>query len=499
MEPGTRRIGGPSFARLLGAWRPPDHRGLAEALGERIRLLVLDGRLPLGTRIPAERELAVALDVSRTTVAAAYENLREGNFLESRRGSGSWTRVPGTADPYVTDTPFSPLAGGGLTDLAHAALPAPTEAIRRAAAAAVGDLDGHIGGHGYTLAGLPVLREAIARRFTERGLPTGPEQILVTSGAQHAIALVLTLLAGPGDRVLVEHPTYPNALDAIRGRGARPVPVPLVAGPGPEAGGVGGAGGVGWDLDLLTTAVRDATPALSYLVPDFHNPTGGVMDPQTRAGVVELARRTRTPLIVDETLTELNLDVPPPEPVAAHAPDSALVITIGSASKIFWGGLRIGWIRSSAGLVRRLAALRPSIDLGGAVLDQLVTARLVDGIDAVVAERRATIRAARADLLARLAGTFPQWQPNDPAGGLCLWVDLGQPVSSLLAGAARRHDVLLAAGPRFGVDGAFERYLRLPYVLRPEQIGTALERLSAAWQGLGAHPDPTGADQVAVA
>ncbi|WP_376768575.1 GntR family transcriptional regulator, partial [Pseudonocardia pini] len=76
MDPGTRRIGSTSFGRLLGSWRPPDDRGLATALTDRVRLLVLDGRLPIGTRIPAERELAGTLDVSRTTVATAYEALR---------------------------------------------------------------------------------------------------------------------------------------------------------------------------------------------------------------------------------------------------------------------------------------------------------------------------------------------------------------------------------------------------------------------------------------
>ncbi|GAA4706350.1 PLP-dependent aminotransferase family protein [Pseudonocardia yuanmonensis] len=489
LDPGTRRIGGPSFARLLGTWRPDDQRGLAAALTERVRLLILDGRLPLGTRIPAERELAAALDVSRTTVAAAYEALRADAFLESRRGSGSWTRVPGPTGAAAAETPFSPLTGGGLTDLAHAALAAPTDAIRRAAAAAVAELDGHICGHGYTLSGIPAMREAVARRFTERGVPTTPDQILVTSGAQHAIALVLTLLAGPGDRVLVEHPTYPNALDAIRSRGARPVPVPLSPGDREPA----------WDLDLLTATVRDTHPALCYLVPDFHNPTGAVMPPEIRQGVVSLARRTRTPIVVDETLTELPLDVPVPDPVARHAPDSALLITIGSASKVFWGGLRIGWIRTSASLVRRLAALRPSIDLGGAVLDQIVTARLLGEVEAVVTERQETLRMARADLQRRLAADFPQWRPNHPSGGLSLWVDLGQPVSSLLAGAARRHDVLLAAGPRFGVDGAFERYVRLPYTLRPEQAAAALDRLTAAWQGLRHQPDRAAADQIAVA
>ncbi|GAA4547833.1 PLP-dependent aminotransferase family protein [Pseudonocardia xishanensis] len=498
MDHATRRIGSGSFARLLGTWRPPDDRGLAVALADRVRLLVLDGRLPIGTRVPAERELAGALDVSRTTVAAAYETLRADGYLESRRGAGSWTRVPATAvtepDAYAVETPFSPLTGGGLTDLAHAAPAAPTDAIRKATVAAVGDLDGHLGGHGYSLAGTPALREAVARRFTDRGVPTTPDQILVTTGAQNAIVLVLALFTGPGDRVLVEHPTYPNALDAIRGRGARPVPVPLTA-----AATTVGPASASWDLDLLRDTIRDANPALTYLVPDFHNPTGAVMTPQERAGVVELARRTRTPLVVDETLAELPLDVPTPQPVAAHAPDSPLVVTIGSASKVFWGGLRIGWIRAAPAVIRRIAALRPAVDLGGAVLDQLVTARLVDDVEAVVAERQADLRAARADLLAGLARSFPQWHPNRPTGGLSLWVDLGEPVSSLLTGAARRHGVLLAAGPRFGLDGAFERYIRLPFTLRPDRMATALERLTAAWQGLHHQPDGDVADSIAVA
>src|SRR5690348_16099542 len=86
MEQMDRRIGARSVARLLGEWRPPDGRGLTDALADRVRLLVLDGRLPLHTRMPAERELAAALGVSRTTVAATYEALRGAGMLHSRRG-----------------------------------------------------------------------------------------------------------------------------------------------------------------------------------------------------------------------------------------------------------------------------------------------------------------------------------------------------------------------------------------------------------------------------
>ncbi|MEJ3653870.1 PLP-dependent aminotransferase family protein [Actinomycetes bacterium KLBMP 9759] len=483
----ARSMGAHSFARLLGEWRPPDGKGLAGALADRIRLLVLDGRLPLQIRVPAERELAGALEVSRTTVATAYDSLRAAEVLRSRRGSGSWTQLPSARPGTATSTPFSPSGQWATFDLAHAALPAPSEQIRVAAAAAVHDLDAHLCGHGYDLIGLPGLRSAIAERYTARGLPTSRDQVIVTAGAQYAISLALLALAGPGDRVVVEHPTYPNALDAIRNRGARPVPVPL--GPSDE-------GTATWDLDLLTAAVRDAAPRLAYVIPDFQNPTGAQMTSPERERLVELARRTSTTLLVDETLADMPLDGEPSLPVAAHgAADSSLVVTIGSASKIFWGGLRVGWIRTSASLVRRLAALRASVDLGSPFIEQLVVARLLADVEPTIRARRVELASARDHLRGKLAATFPSWRASRPRGGLCLWVDLGEPVSSRLAIAARRHDLLLSAGPRFGIDGAFERFLRLPYTLRRDRVDPALDRLGMAWHELDgvAHvidPDP---------
>lgn len=488
MEAVERRISARSFARLLGDWRPPDGRGLADALADQVRLLVLDGRLPLEIRVPAERELATAIEVSRTTVAAAYDTLRDAQVLHSRRGAGSWTRLPAELDRSVALSPFSPYGDRTLFDLAHAALPAPPSELRRAAGAAVGDLDAHLAGHGYDLLGQPGLRTAIADRFTARGLPTGPDQVLVTAGAQHAIALALRALVRPGDRVLVEHPTYPNALTALAAAGARAVPVPMGPEPSP------------WDVDLLTAAVRDAGPRLAYLIPDFQNPTGALLDAAGRERLVDLARRTGTPLVIDETLAELNLDGPGGRPVAAHgAADSPLVLTVGSVSKVFWGGLRIGWIRSSAATVRRLAALRASMDLGGPALEQLVVARLLADVDPVVAARRVELTAARDHLLGRLGQVFPQWSPSRPGGGLSLWIELDAAVSSRLTVAARRHDVLLAAGPRFGVDGAFERYLRLPYTLRRDRMDAAVDRLALAWHELDHVRLPADAEPVAVA
>jgi DNA-binding transcriptional MocR family regulator len=190
----------------------------------------------------------------------------------------------------------------------------------------------------------------------------------------------------------------------------------------------------------------------------------------------------------------------PALPVAAHGgADSAVVLTVGSVSKIFWGGLRVGWIRTTAPMVRRLAALRVSTDMGGPVLEQLVVARLMADIEQIGARRREELTAARDHLLGRLGEAFPGWRAPRPDGGLSLWVDLGEPVSSRLVVAARRHDVLLAAGPRFGLDGAFERYLRLPYTLRSDRMELALQRLLTAWQQLDRVAPVADAEPVAVA
>ncbi len=459
-----RSLNGRHLARLLGAWRSqrPDYVSLASA----IRLLVLDGRLPLRTRLPGERDLAAALGTSRTTTAAAYAALRDEGFVASRRGSGSWTRLPADRDPAAEHGP----PGATEIDLSCAATAAPEGALHRALAAATAELPRHLPGPGYDALGLPVLRSAIAEHLTRRGAPTTPEQVLVTNGAQHALTLLLRVLAGPGDRVLVDHPTYPNALDAIHAAGARPAPVALEPG--------------GWDMEMLGATLRQAAPRLAYVIADNHNPTGLTLPAAERERLVALARGTRTPLVVDETLAELSLEphAPAPAPLAAYGD----AITIGSMSKAFWAGLRIGWIRASATLVQRLALARATIDLASPVVEQLMAAELLADPDAVLVPHRAALRARRDALAAAVRSTFPGWRFELPGGGLSLWIELDAPRSTALAAVAGRHGVRLAAGPRFGVDGAFERFLRLPFALSEPQLEDAVERIALAWQAVAA-------------
>ncbi|MEV0196875.1 PLP-dependent aminotransferase family protein, partial [Nonomuraea sp. NPDC050691] len=477
-----RYLGAAQVARLTEV--PPEARPYYRALADAVRALILDGRIPVRVRMPAERHLAATLGVSRTTVTAAYDLLRERGYLESRQGSGSWTALP---DPASTpDNPWLATGQDGLIQLHAAAPPAPS-ALREAMAEAVEDLPRYGMGHGYDPLGLPVLRERIAARYTARGLATRPEQILVTTGSQHALHLAMSLLAGPGDPVLVESPTYTHAIDAARQRGARLVPV--------------GISHEGWQADLVACALRQSAARVAYLMPDFQNPTGALMDDATRAAIAGAARRTDTTIVIDETWSELDLDLDLDHGLdhelghdpgrglegraGGHAPMAAFdtdnrMITIGSASKLWWGGLRIGWLRASAALVRRLTVRRAAVDIASPVLEQLVVARLFDRMEETRAERLRGLRASRATLVAALRERLPAWEFAVPRGGGTLWVRLDSGSAVSLSEAAATRGVRLAPGPWFGVEGTLEGYLRLPYTLPPAVLEEAVERIAAA-------------------
>jgi DNA-binding transcriptional MocR family regulator len=473
-----------ALMRLLGGW----NRGAAPAyreLADVVRLLVLDGRVPLDVALPSERALAETLGVSRTTVTAAYASLREQGFLSSRQGSRGRTCIPrqipaGAGGPGATEL-ISPtaLAGApglaappGLLDLAYASLPASGEVVHRAFAAALTELPALLPGFGYDAIGIAPLREAIAARYMEAGVPTTADQILVTSGAQHALNIVLRTLAGRQDKVLVDHPTYPHALDAIRASGCRPVPVAL-----PH--------GRGWDVSGMEAAMMQQRPKMAYVVPDFHNPTGRLMSDPQRRRLVRAAAAAGTVLVVDETLRELNLDAVGTAPLAAFSPE---VVTIGSLSKSHWAGLRTGWIRAGSSLIRRFAAARTTMDLGGPVVEQLAAAHLVRSLDEPLPARLADLRENRAALLDLIGGILPDWQPERPDGGLSVWCRLPAPISTALTVIGPDFGVRLAAGPRFGVGGAFEHYLRIPFTLPPGQLETAVRALRSAQEKLDAAP-----------
>lgn len=471
-------LGAASLVRHLGQWRSvnggdPAYRQLARAL----KLLIMDGRVPLGVRVPGERELAQAIGISRTTVAAAFNQLRDEDYLASRQGSGTVTRVPGGR--LASLEPDTEAAEEGVINWTAAALPAPV-GTWQAYEVALSQLPTWLSRIGYEASGIPCLREAIAADYTRRGCPTRAEQILVTSGAQHGLMLVLHLLAGPGDRIVVDHPTYHNALSAIARNNCRAVPVGLPS--------------QGWDMEAMQAALRQTAPRFAYIIADYHNPTGRHMDAATRQALVDTAIRTRTPLLIDETMvgTGLEADISDsgPPPVAAFDPGST-VISLGSASKRYWGGLRIGWLRADEQTIASLARIRSTIDMATPVVEQLAVAALLDGSVQVESVRKAEIRDARDHLIALLADRLPEWRVPIPEGGLSVWAEMPRPEGSALAAMAQAHGLRVAPGPRFGIDGAFERFVRLPFTLPLADLDRAVDRLAMAADRLRSRGRPT--------
>lgn len=470
VEMAARSLDVDLLARELGNWRTssltgPAYLGLADA----IRLLIVDGRLPVGARLPSERALADALRVSRTTVTAAFTQLRDDGYLNARRGARSTAALP-VRPEIVTDT--SPPS----VSLAAAALSAPSSAVLEAFAEAAHDITPYLHEPGHELMGVCALRTAIAERYCARGLPTDPSEIMVTSGAQHAIGLILATYTQPGDRVLVEQPTYHGALSAISTAGARAVPVALADD--------------GWELDAVHAAVRQLAPSLAYLIPDCHNPTGFTMPAADRKRLGQIISDTRTRTVVDESIADMWFDEAPPEPLAANVGRHDLVLTVGSMSKSFWGGLRVGWIRADRSTLATVAAIRPALDLGTPILEQLTAARLLTQYTDVLPERRQLIRARREFLVSLLARELPEWQPGPGRGGMSLWVKLPAPMSTALSAAASRLGLDIPAGPRFGVDGTLERFIRLPYALPEPQLEQAVALLVRAWRSITGAPAP---------
>jgi DNA-binding transcriptional MocR family regulator len=453
--------------------RSPAYAGLADALV----LLIGDGRIPVGTRLPSERELTEALGVSRTTVTRAYASVRDAGYAEARQGSGTYTRVPG-GPARAHDRALLPRQSDRAAIDLNCAAPFAPPPTASAYAEAATRLPAYLGGHGYFPAGMPELQAAIAATYDARGLPTDPAQVMVTPGALSGVSIVAQALAGRGDRVLVDSPGYPNAAERVRNAGARLATTEV----DPD----------GWDLDATVARIRQVAPRLAYLIPDFQNPTGLLMSDEERERYAAELRRAHVTPIVDESHQQLALDGQEmPRPFAAYAPDA---ISVGSVSKSFWGGLRVGWVRAPLDQIDRLTNARVTLDLGVPVMEQLATVRLLEDPLATLGPHREQLRAQRDALAAAVRAALPDWTFRLPAGGLSLWCELPGPGRGLgiaVADEAERKGVIVAPGPVFAPDGGLDRFLRIPYTRRTEELEQAVAAIAEAWSVVSARQPST--------
>jgi DNA-binding transcriptional MocR family regulator len=493
----ARTAAAQSLAVDLGDWSQGTG-ALYHQLARAVAHAIDRGALVPGARLPSERELARAMSVSRGTAVAAYDRLVADDRVERRPGSGTYVvgelaELPegreGSALVHRLVDASAEAADADhdhrdLIDLSLSVLP-DGSAMGDLTIDAL-DLERLDPPSGYSPWGLAGLREAIADHVAGWGLPTTPDQIVVTTGAQQAISVAATCWIRPGDVVVVDDPTYPGAVAAFQQAGARLVGVPLDAdGPDPAA---------------LEAAVAQR-PALVYLQPVVQSPTGLTSSSARRRALAAVLGEARVPLVEDRSLADLAWGTPP-APLAAALADVPTIL-VGSLGKRFWGGLRLGFLRAPVPLALRCARIKATHDLGTSAISQVVGERLL----------RTATEPARLELVARLRDRYdalaatlhdaaPAWTWPEPTGGLSVWVDLAGLDGDVLAREALAAGLVVAAPGPLVTGGPSRSNVRLsfadalaPAVLR--RVRDLAARVAGSDQ-LAGRTDEAAADEIPV-
>src|SRR5436190_5734264 len=468
----------------LGGGALPKTRPVYRHIAQAIERGITTGALALDFRLPAERELAEALNVSRTTIVSAYRDLETRGLVRGYVGRGTFV----SATPEASGAPFAwrgkvAVAATRSSDsvlrdlLRHSGDPSvvsvaagtpalelfPADGYRRSMERALKRDACFAWGHSPT-EGLPVLRDAIANRFGGQ-----PQNVLVLAGAQQGLDLLARCLVDPGDTVIVDRPGYLGALHTFKAARARVV---------------------GWDtlrhdLDELEDLISRYRPKLIYTNPTFQNPTGWTMPLKLRRQLLTLASRLRVPIIEDDTYRELFLTTPPPP--SLHSMDTqSVVIHLNTFSKALAPGLRLGWLSAAPPIIEQLALLKQRSDPHMPNLNQLIVAEMIaDGtFDRHLADLRTEHRRRRDAMIGALErhGASGKLQWAVPDGGLYLWCRLsGRVKVSQVQAHALAESIAFVRGEAFYVDQAGEREMRICFSsITPNKADDVAKRIMRA-------------------
>ena len=471
-------MGANRIVQLLDQWSSGEGP-LYRQLADRLAALIDEGSLRRDDRLPPERTLAEALAVSRGTVVRAFDQLASAGAVTRVQGSGTTVAGRGLTaearpDQFIGERLW--MREGAAIDLLKAI---PTMLPSVAHLATTIDLEPHIDDlDGAEPLGWWRLRERIAELHTSQGLATSPHQILVTSGAQQAISLVVSAMARPGDVVLGEDNTWPGLIDAVQHIGARFEPVRLDRD--------------GLIVDDLETKIDRFRPSLMVFNPQHQNPTGARLPPARVAAIAALAGRHRIPVLEDRVAADLGFDRRHLPAIDEHD-TGGYGITAASLCKIAWPGLRLGWLRADAQVVNRLRSHKAVADMFTPALSQLLGITLVERYDDLVADRIAQMRPAADMVVATLRDDLPDWSFVPPRGGLSVWVTLPERTSAAaFVQRAGRHGVLIASGREFcGVDADCSN-IRIPFTAPAAVLEEGLRRLADAWTTFDRQPTSEG-------
>ncbi|OIR18968.1 HTH-type transcriptional regulatory protein GabR [mine drainage metagenome] len=475
-----------SACELTLGERPPRHRLLPWLHGE-LRSAILDGRLRTGTRMPATRDLAGQVGISRGSVVAVYQQLEAAGLLVARRGSGTWVskwapKPLEKAGESVAKRPFPLTRLAGLTwthpprpfQYGQAVNEFPIElwsriAGRRMRGASSGLLTGWSDGHGY-----PPLCAALAGTLgSVRGVHCTPDQVVIISGVQQGLDLLARFLLKPGDEVWMEDPGYFGAIDAFSGAGGRLVPVPV-----DDEG-----------LDVAEGRRRAPRARLAYLTPTHQFPLGVVMSRRRRLAALEWARESGGYLLEDDYDSELRFSVPSISTLQS-LDHHGRVILVGTFNKLLFPAVRLGYLVLPHALLDEFLAFRLRTDLHTVGIDQAVLCDFImEGHLGRHMRRMRDLYASRLGALSDEAARHLRGllDISPVRAGLCTTGLLRNGMSSREAEeAARREGVETQALSRHVLQRDDVRGLLLGFAAFPEKaIRPAVESLARALTSTG--------------
>lgn len=467
---------------------------------------ILSGSLAADTRLPASRQLARDLGVSRITVENAYAELETDGLIYSRMGSGTYVlpvRPPLALSNIAAGTPW-PLWQQEVEFPVRSHISRPRDEFDQnearsedliSFASGIGDShlfpsedfrkvlqtvmrrDGIAALDYGEPSGHAPLRETITHILASQGLQTRAENILITAGSQQALSLVSQLLLKRGDVIMVESPTYPGALELFRALGFRVVGVPL--------------DGQGMQVEALEKLLQQHHPKLIYTIPNFHNPTGTCLSSQRREELIILADRYNIPIVEDDFVGDLRYEGRTQPALKALDPGGR-VIYVSTFSKILMPGLRVGFLVAEGPIYDCLVDFKRVNDLATSTLIQrALEAYVTVGRYQSYLRRSCQMFRKRRDAMIYAIQRYlpPQIQVDPPQGGLFVWLQLPAPLTAEnLLPVAREEGVDFAPGTIFFPEGTGgQDRLRLNFAAQPpERIEEGIRRLGRAMKRLRA-------------